>query len=1122
MEQFNSTLNNLESFVRRYHFSAVIRGALLFVGFGLLYILFWIFVEHLFWLSSLGRTLVFWSLILVETVLFYRFLALPILRYFRLIKGLNDDEAAVLVGDFFPEIKDKLLNAIQLNRLEKTELVLASIEQKALEFGSIRFIRAVNLKDNLRYLKYTLAPVAILAVFYLLGNQKHIKESFGRVVNYSTEFSPPAPFVFSISNDSLRTIENTTFTLQATTIGSVRPDEVQIAVNDEFYYLKKQNNNLFEFEFSQPKKDQKFQLISGNVFSEIYTLSVVKAPQILSQNLLLNYPSYTNLKAKNVSSFSNIVVPEGTTVSWTITTSSTDTVALMSNNHSFFLEKRGDLFSFSKRIFTDFDYTLKTSNTNLRNYEVLQSKIEVIPDTPPKLNIQVKPDGQIQKGLYFYGQMTDDYGISKLLLHYAPINNKAAKNTIEITSFDKNRLDFFYAFPNSLELTPDTSYELYFEVLDNDPFPRPNRTRSTLFYYDYKSQIRIEQERLNTQQEALKNIEKELPSKNHQLTEVESIRMLSQRDKLSFNDRQNIREVLDRQEKQNRFMERFTNKMSQSLIETPNKGELSNQKKKLLERLENQRKRSEESQKQLEELRDLLNKLNKEELLERIEQLTKNSQANQRSQQQMLELTKRYYVTQKAAQLEKNLSTLANAQKQLSEQTEDQNTATRQEKLNQTFDVLSKALEELREVNNQLSKPISIPDTQSIEQSISKHQQEALSELSQKEHQNELNQEEGDYKRAQKEQQKAAQKMMQISKQMAQQMTSGGQLQLQEDITMLRQILDNLLLFSFEQEALMERFKSNVNTSSAFAKNLISQNNLKSHFEHIDDSLFVLSVRQPFISERINTDVENVYVNIDKALGLFSDNATYRAVGAQQYVITSANSLSDLLSNALSAMEMQMQMSPGEGSGEMQLPDIIMSQEALKQQAEKLSKGQDKASGENGQQGSNPSNDGDTSEGGEPQREGYSEKEGQTGGFIDSEESSQALFQLYQKQQSLRNTLSELLQQNGQKSLGKPTIDSMNKLEQMLLNQGVTNKTLAQMEALKYQYMKLDNAMKQQGLEQQRTSRFNKQELNHASDSLPLELKRFFNSKDVLNRESLPLRQQLNQKVNNYFKIKND
>ena len=51
-----------------------------------------------------------------------------------------------------------------------------------------------------------------------------------------------------------------------------------------------------------------------------------------------------------------------------------------------------------------------------------------------------------------------------------------------------------------------------------------------------------------------------------------------------------------------------------------------------------------------------------------------------------------------------------------------------------------------------------------------------------------------------------------------------------------------------------------------FAKKLKKQQLLKEHFEHIDDSLYVLSMRQPRISSKIQEDLTDAHYNIDKSL----------------------------------------------------------------------------------------------------------------------------------------------------------------------------------------------------------------------------------------------------------------
>ena len=378
--------------------------------------------------------------------------------------------------------------------------------------------------------------------------------------------------------------------------------------------------------------------------------------------------------------------------------------------------------------------------------------------------------------------------------------------------------------------------------------------------------------------------------------------------------------------------------------------------------------------------------------------------------------------------------------------------------------------------------------------------------------------------------------MSQIAGQMAQKMAGGGQQQMQEDSQMLRQILDNLLLFSFEQEALMRRFGSSQNQQMSHAKNLITQKNIKTHFEHIDDSLFVVSLRQPMISEKVNKEISEVYYNIDKTLTLFADGRIYQAASAQQYALTAANNLADLLSNFLNSMELQ--MSQGQGQGDMQLPDIIMSQEDLQKQAEEsqgnsgespMSRGGSKSEEKGEQQGEG---EGKTEQPNKPgQSPGPSDSSKNSGPsgdgtnaarFFDNEESSQALMELYKKQQDLRRGFEQLLKEKGMGQAGEGAVKSMKKIEQTLINQGVSSEVLREMQALKYQFLKLKDAIKKQGQESKRQSKTNTARFTVTTENPVEQALKKQSAKEDLKRQSLPLRQEYFKRVQDYFNLNYD
>ena len=276
---------------------------------------------------------------------------------------------------------------------------------------------------------------------------------------------------------------------------------------------------------------------------------------------------------------------------------------------------------------------------------------------------------------------------------------------------------------------------------------------------------------------------------------------------------------------------------------------------------------------------------------------------------------------------------------------------------------------------------------------------------------------------------------------MEMQMLAGQMETMEEDVEMLRQILDNLVVFSFEQEDLMEVFKETDYGSAAFGKKLNIQNDLKLNFQHIDDSLFALSLRQPMISDVINESLTDVSFNLDKSLERLAENRIRNGIASQQYTVTGANELAILLSDLLGNMQNQMQMnSPGKGKGTgkgdgqgegegFQLPDIIEKQKSL---SKKMQEGMGKGEGSNGEgqegegggsgDGSNDQNSKGNEDGGNGQtgkgkdgnggKDGKEGKEGENGEEY-NEDLNGDLYEIYKQQEQLRNQLKDRLSKEG-------------------------------------------------------------------------------------------------------------
>ena len=87
-----------------------------------------------------------------------------------------------------------------------------------------------------------------------------------------------------------------------------------------------------------------------------------------------------------------------------------------------------------------------------------------------------------------------------------------------------------------------------------------------------------------------------------------------------------------------------------------------------------------------------------------------------------------------------------------------------------------------------------------------------------------------------------------------------------------------------------------------------------------------------------------------------------------------------------------------------------------------------------------------------------------------------------------------------------------------MLNNGFNNEVIQKALNLKYELLKLEKAIQEQGDDKKRQSETNKKEYNNQTNALPIRLQEYLNSIEILNRQSLPLRSNFNQKVQEYFK----
>ncbi|MFN3943183.1 MAG: DUF4175 family protein [Flavobacterium sp.] len=1109
----NIIFEKLEIFIRKYYSNQLLKGTLLFLAFGLGYLLFTAFVEYFLWLPTSVRTLLFWLFVVVEVSLFLFLILWPLLKLFKLQKGLDAMESSKIIGAHFPEVSDKLTNFLQLSQnTQNSELLLAAISQKAEKLALVPFVEAIPWKKNWKYVPWAVLPILVIASLYWFNQQNLLQDGFNRVVNYQTQYTPPAPYQLVIQNQKLMTQQGKDFTLQVAAIGNKIPDQVTIQLENESYYLEKIAEGSFQFTFTKPIQDVSFKLITNKIETNPYILQVSKVPTIFDFQMVLNYPKYMQKKPENIQGTGNALVPEGTTVQWKIKAEATNQILWETDKSYSFQPNENQIFAFQKTILEPVQYTISTSNQQWKNFEKIPYQIQVIKDQYPQIQVNRPPDSLKVDANYLIGQVSDDYGLTKLQIVYYPENNPTKITKANIALKDKISDRFVYRFPGNLPVEKGVSYAYYFEVFDNDAIHQFKSTKSVVFSEKIKTDMEKEDQLLKDKNNNINSLNSSIKEQNKNISELEKLQNLQkQKKELDFKDRQKIQDFIQRQKQNEELMKEFSNKLKDNLQnqKTPDQDPM---KKELERRMDQVQKESDKNKQLLEELQRLSEKLNDQELFDKMQQLQQKSKNQTKNLEQLVELTKRFYLEKKMEQIGSKLEKLAEKQEKLADDSQ-QNNANKQEEIQKQFKDIQKEMRDLEKENQGLKKPMDLPNQKEEEKQAEQNIQNAKEDLQQ-----------NNQKQAQPKQKNAAQKMKQMSMQMKGASGQNSKQTMQEDVKMLRQILDNLLAFSFNQENLITQFKNRKRNDPNYAKGLKKQQELKQQFRHIDDSLYVISLRNAQITERITEEVGKVHYNLDKSLETLADMNTLRGTSHQQFTITAANTLADFLSNVMNNMQMQMSgsgsgqgmPSPGSGSGESQLKDIIQKQGKL---SEKMKEGMEEGEKPGEKPGDKP--------GDKPgEKPGQKEEQGNSGGSNgkgeqnggDGEENAKLLMEIFKEQRKLRQQLEDALQKQGLTPDGRKILDQMKDAEKQLLNKGFKNEIFQKMLNIRHELLKLEKAIQQQGEDNQRKSETNQNNYNNQSAPLPESLQKYLKSIENLNRQSLPLQSVYQKKVEDYFK----
>jgi hypothetical protein len=928
-------IRKLDEFIRKYYKNQLIKGGLYATGLVLAFYLLVVVLEYYAHFDSGVRTVLFYSLLVSIGGICARYIAIPLFRLNRIGPVITNEQAAAIIGTHFSEVRDKLLNVLQLRKVSEEEagtagstastaLLEASINQKIKELKPVPFTAAIDLRQNRRYLKYALAPLVVI-VFLIFSAPSILTESTKRLVNHNQFYEKLAPFQFHILNGDMKTIEQQDFPLEVKITGEEIPAAVFLQVNGNEYKLTRDNIVHFTYLFKNLQHDTRFRLSADGFTSAEYQIRVLPNPVLLNFDIHLEYPAYIGKKDEVLRNTGDLVIPAGTRVAWKFNTKDTRNLRISFSDSAYSLSPSANTCAYSKRFLNSNSYAVSTSNEFIRSRDSVVYSVQVIPDLFPSITVEEHKDTLSTQHLYYRGEVKDDYGFTGLSFEYKVIRaadsvqtgnagkEKAESVKIPIThTLTQDQFMYFWDL-SKLNLSPGDQIEYFFEVLDNDGVHGAKATRSQKMLFKAPTLKELAEKSETSSQSVKSDITESIQKAKELQKDIDELhKKVLEKKSLSWEDRKKIQELMDKQKKLESSVEQFKQENEKSQKEQSDYRKDDEQlleKQKQIQDLFDQV-MTEDMKKQMKELEKLMQTMDKDKMQEQLEKMKLSNKDLEKELDRTLELFKQLEFDKKLTDTKERLDKLKEDQQKLAEKSEQKNSDNKeldnkQEQLNKEFEDIKKELSELQKKNDALEKPHDeFKKTEEQQQKIQEDMNESHKEL-----------ENNQKNKASKSQKSAAQKMQELSQKLAQMQAQMQEDQSEEDVNSLRQILQNLVRLSFDQEALMGELGKTRTDNPKYLNIARKQNQLKDDAKMIEDSLFALSKRNPGVGNQLNKEISAINSNMDKATSLLAERNTGEASSRQQFAMTSVNNLALMLNESLSKMEQESKKGkPGAGS----------------------------------------------------------------------------------------------------------------------------------------------------------------------------------------------------------------
>lgn len=1115
----------LDAFIRKYYLNQLVKGALVSTTLLLGVFLFLNLSEYYGHFSTAVRAFLFYSFWASLAGVTLVWIIKPLLGLYKLGKIISYADAATIIGSHFSEVKDKLLNLLQLEEMSvghpDSGLLTAGIEQKTKELRPVPFTGAINLGANKKYLRLLAVPVAMLGVI-LVFQSSIITDGAQRIINYNKFYKQKAPFDFVLLNKSLNAERGSDIELQLAIQGRSLPDEVFLNYHAQEIKMVRNEKGNYTFLMRNLTNNEKISFTAAGFESGEYLIQVSPKPAITGAEAIITYPAYIGRPSEVLPNASDFSIPEGSEIEWKFQTRDADKLILENGGKEeiFSANNNQGKFGFKRRFMQNAVYKVLLKSGQYKAKDTLNYGINVIPDRAPTIFAEKTDDSSNIKQFFFIGNAGDDYGVGRVSFNYRYIKSEDnAKLGLKIRSINlpiegtKNDASFYYVLNmDALGMAPSDEVEYYFEAWDNDGIhgSKSARTQTQTLRRQGLEEVRKSAEITSgnvksMMSQAFKE-SKELQKQSQELQD-----RLNREKGMNWEDKNRVEDLLNQQKK---FQEKLDEiqkeqeKLKQQKEEfQPKENEALLEKKQQMEELFKQM-QDPEIKKLMEDIQKLLEKqASKDELNEKLEQLEKKNAEWSKTLDQLKEQFKQLQLDEKLQDNIDRMEKLAEKEQKLAEKTanakpqQSEEIKKEQQELKKELDQIQEDLKEAEKMNQELEKPMDLDLAKPEQQNASEQMNNA-----------EENLDKGKNKKASENQKGAAEELKKAADKMKEKLEEEQNKRLSEDYQKIRQLLENLVDASFRQEDVFSELGKIREYNPKYIELNRRQMSIKEDCAMIEDSLRALAKRQPAVSTFITKEINRINTNMQYALESLNTRRVNEAAMREQYVMTGLNNLAVMLMESMENMQQQMSKkkkgnqsckNPG-GNGK-------SSGQSKPKSGDKLSKGQEQL-GKMLQELQKKS---------QQQQQGQKQGQGKPGSKDGQKEMNKEYARMALMQEALRRELENMrkkLEQEGGKegqALSKElqkTQEMMEQQERDLVNKKITPEMIQRQKQIETRMLEHEKADRNQRTDDQRQAN----EPPKYSTTLPPELQAYVKQKQ---REREQLRQ-APAELNPYYREK--